>query len=386
MALSTFAYVTPEVLRWARESTGYSVQDAASKIGIRWWRLEAAEQGVDLLTLRQAEKAAAAYERPLATLFLPAPPYEEPQEAQFRRLPGAPRPPWPPDMQLLTRRVRERQAAAAELYDLLEESPRWQEAAHLFDGAEVASLPRLAREALGVSREEQVGWAESTTASQRGYASLRAWIDAVEALGVLVMQDGSMPVELMRGFASTHPTVPAIVVNSTDDPRARAFSVVHELGHLILAVSGVAVGRQTEQWCNQFAGEVLVPAGWLAEAFRAARGLTLLARVEEVAQRFSVTPLAAAVRVRRAELVSAREAEEVIAQIRERGEPQATGGGGNYYRNTIGRLGPGFVRLVFSALDNQALTYPTASTLLGNVKVNNFDTLRDHLSRRIETL
>ena len=211
------AYVTPEVLRWARESTGYSVSEAAKKIGIRSWRLELAEQGYDLLTLRQAEKAAEAYERPLAALFLPAPPDEEPQEARFRRLPGAPEPPWPPAMQLLARRVRERQDAAVELYEALEESPAWPATAGRFKTDDLSALPETAREILAVSDEEQKAWRD-------GYAALRGWRDAVEALGVPVMQNGSMPVEAMRGFASIDPIVPAIVLNSKDDPRARAFT------------------------------------------------------------------------------------------------------------------------------------------------------------------
>jgi hypothetical protein len=41
------------------------------------------------------------------------------------------------------------------------------------------------------------------------------------------------------------------------------------------------------------------------------------------------------------------------------------------------------VRLVFSALDSQALTYPAAAGLLG-VKVNHFDTLREYVQRRAE--
>ena len=58
-------------------------------------KLEEAERGEAYLTLRQAEAVARLYERPLAALFLPEPPREEPPEAQFRRLPGAPEPPWP---------------------------------------------------------------------------------------------------------------------------------------------------------------------------------------------------------------------------------------------------------------------------------------------------
>jgi hypothetical protein len=40
--------VRPEVLRWARESAGYSEQEAAKRLRLDRWRLEAAEQGHDL--------------------------------------------------------------------------------------------------------------------------------------------------------------------------------------------------------------------------------------------------------------------------------------------------------------------------------------------------
>jgi hypothetical protein len=56
VAPRTLAYVTPEVLLWARESAGYSVEDAANAIDLSWSELETVEQGYDLLTLRQAEK------------------------------------------------------------------------------------------------------------------------------------------------------------------------------------------------------------------------------------------------------------------------------------------------------------------------------------------
>ena len=96
--MATLAHVTPEVLRWARESIGFEVEDAAARIRVPPEKLEGAESGDVLLTLRQAERAADVYDRPLAALFLPEPPEEEPQEAQFRRLPGAPAPPLCPGM------------------------------------------------------------------------------------------------------------------------------------------------------------------------------------------------------------------------------------------------------------------------------------------------
>jgi hypothetical protein len=73
---TTLAHVTPEVLRWARASVGYELEDPAAGIGVKPEKLERAEAGDLMLTLRQAERAADVYDRPLAALFLPAPPEE----------------------------------------------------------------------------------------------------------------------------------------------------------------------------------------------------------------------------------------------------------------------------------------------------------------------
>jgi Zn-dependent peptidase ImmA (M78 family)/transcriptional regulator with XRE-family HTH domain len=377
VAPRTLAYVTPEVLLWARESAGFSVEQAASAINLSWSELEMVENGYDLLTLRQAEKLAKLYGRPLATLFLSEPPAEEPQDTQFRRLPGAPEPPWPAAMRLLARRIRERQDAAIELYDVLDEEPPWTVQAKEFVARDRTSLPRVARGVLGIGRDEQTSWSEK-------YAPLRAWTDAVEGHGILVMQDGTMPVEDMRGFASIDAAVPVIVANTKDDPRARAFTVIHEFGHLVLVANGVPPDRHTERWCNEFAGEVLMPSDWLADAFEESVAPSLLGRVEQVARTFSVTPLAAAVRLRATGSVPEREGDDVINEIRSRGKElmPAPGGGGDYYLNQIAGLGPRFIQLVFSALDGQAVTYPVASTLLAGVKVNHFERLRDQLGRR----
>jgi Zn-dependent peptidase ImmA (M78 family)/transcriptional regulator with XRE-family HTH domain len=374
----TLAHVTPEVLRWARESAGYDVTDVASRIGVAAAKLESAERGETTLTLRQAERAADVYARPLAALFMPEPPDEEPQTAQFRRLPGAPTPPWPTEMLLLARRVQERQEAAAELYDALEESPPWPQVVDALRKSD-ATPPAVARRFLGIGLGEQTSWHD-----QSGYEVLRNWVDAVESLGVLVLQDGTLPVDMMRGFAAVHESVPAIVVNTQDDARARAFTVIHELGHHYLAAVGRRAGAGTEAWCNDFAGETLMPLAALTDALNEAPSREEpVETVDAVALRFGVTPYAAAIRIARAEIWSKRVVDDVIETIRSR-PPRARTAGGDYYRTQIGRLSPAFIRLVFTALDSQAVTYPTASTLLGGLKVSNFDKLRGYLSRRAE--
>lgn len=368
----TEAHVTPAVLRWARESIGYDVEGAAKKIGTTADKLSRAELGSAYLTLRQAEKAADTYHQPLALLFSPEPPVEQPQEAQLRQLPDAPPPPWPPEMVLMARRVRERQEAAKELQDLLDDEPSWPARTNTLATASDDELPVLARSLLGIPINEQLAWRDTV-----GYTALRYWTDALESLGVLVMQTGDVELALMRGFASVDDAIPAVVVNSADDPRARTYTALHELGHLLLNIRGSQ--NDPERWCEEFAGNLLMPPHALQVAFRSTSG-PVLRRVDNVARDFSVTPAAATIRLLRNKLISQQEASEALDVIgrRRRREDQ---GGGNYYSTQIGRMGPSFIRLVFNALENQAVTYPSASSLLG-VKVNNFQKLRTYLAKR----
>jgi hypothetical protein len=123
-----------------------------------------------------------------------------------------------------------------------------------------------------------------------------------------------------------------------------------------------------------------LPANVLSEL----RDRSPIEAIDALALRFGVTPYAAAVRVAKAALWDQAVIDDVINEIQSR-PPRQRSGGGDYYWTQIGRLGPSFIRLVFTALDSQAVTYPAASSLLGGVKVSNFEKLRDYLARRAES-
>lgn len=119
-----------------------------------------------------------AYGRAIAELFLPEAPEEEPVEAKFRRLPDAPPLPWSPEMHGLARRIRERQEAALEICEPLEEEPRW-EPVGIGYSDDSTVLGERARARLGIDLGEQRSWRDSS-----GYRPLREWVDAVESPGV----------------------------------------------------------------------------------------------------------------------------------------------------------------------------------------------------------
>src|SRR5690606_22234759 len=80
------AYITPKVLRWARETARLSLDQAASRIpGLTPEKRARWEAGTSFPTIRQAETLAKAYRRPFAVFFLPDIPRDFQPLQDYRR-------------------------------------------------------------------------------------------------------------------------------------------------------------------------------------------------------------------------------------------------------------------------------------------------------------
>jgi hypothetical protein len=185
MAARQQAFATPAILSWARAQSGFSEADASDVAHVRLERLLAAEAGTAQLTMRELERVARTYRRSVAFFFLAEPPAEAPVEAQFRRLRDAPPPPWPPELRHVVREVRERQDDVIALLETLESEPRWPAV-----DFELSADP----EEVGTSIRRLIGLAPG----QPSPLPMRAWIDAIEELGVFVMQSGDVPLRTRR--------------------------------------------------------------------------------------------------------------------------------------------------------------------------------------------
>lgn len=255
------ADINPSLLRWARESIGYSLDEAAQKLKLRGGteRLEKWEEGEGGPTVAQLRKAAQVYRRPLAVFFLPEPPHDFQALQDFRRLPGAPGR-WSPDLHSAVIRAGEQREALRELAVILGDEP--QPVPKVEISKDVDVLAGRIRQSLGVALDDQIGW-------RRPDVALKTWLAAVEERGVLILQTQKVAVEEMRGFALSDDSVAVIVLNGGDSRRGRIFTLIHELVHVVLHSSGVCdlfpvstvhddVDR-TEVFCNQVAAAVLLP-------------------------------------------------------------------------------------------------------------------------------
>jgi Zn-dependent peptidase ImmA (M78 family) len=247
--------VAPAVLVWARRSALASVAEAAERTGqpatvIRDWEAGAAQP-----TFSQLENLANEYGCSYNVLLLPKPPETPQPPADFRAPSGEHEP--------LSRATRKELRRARYLQELM---------------AQVSALPPVAlpavrraedpaavvRRALEVTVAQQVRWRDANEA-------FRGWRAALNRIGVLVLQY-SLPIEELLGLSLTAAGggPPVIVVNQTDFPNSRVFTLLHELGHLLLEHEGGICdpwrrglgpsALSVEVRCNRFAGAVLVPS------------------------------------------------------------------------------------------------------------------------------
>src|SRR5690606_30622409 len=165
------AYITPNVLKWARESARMTEETAAAKVSVKVDRLKEWEAGTSQLTIKQAQTLAKAYKRPFALFFLPEIPRDFQPLQDFRK---------PGSKELTTSSIfiiRELQQKQRWISDVYKES---QEDKLSFVGRfSLSDKPQI------VARDILLSLNIHPT-SYRTENPIKEWINAAERLGIFV--------------------------------------------------------------------------------------------------------------------------------------------------------------------------------------------------------
>jgi Zn-dependent peptidase ImmA (M78 family)/transcriptional regulator with XRE-family HTH domain len=261
--------VEPSILVWARESMGLSHSDVAKKIKKDEETIVNWESGELLPTFSQLEKLAyQIYKRPLVVFFLPEPPKETTIKEDFRTIPDEDISALSPDVRLVIRKAKHHQVALKEIY--LNKNPAEQQIhKDLAFRVElnIAQATKKVREYLKIGFDFKKSVSDAATA----FTSYR---NILQENGIFVFQ---YPLKSVRGFSLTDKEFPVIVVNSSDSPTAKNFTLFHELCHILFNTGGIfrdfikeelTMGlNKIEKFCNEFASEFLVPASEMAKQF-----------------------------------------------------------------------------------------------------------------------
>ena len=272
--------VVPAVLTWARKSAGLDTARAAKKLGVAESRIREFEDGSLDPTIVQLRNMATAYKRPLAVLLLPEPPLDFQPMKDFRRK-GQSGDDWSPELHSEFKRAMSQREVIIELSEVAPSSvPASNQSLQMPD----IVGPKAIAEAL----RALVNLDDWPRAARRTPAALvNTAIEAVESLGVLVVQARGVLTSEMRGFSISEWPYPVIVLNASDWPRPKLFTLFHELAHLTRNAGGVCDLHESgmkvpatevdsvEHFCNQVAAEMLMPeASILALGIEAGRDWT----------------------------------------------------------------------------------------------------------------
>lgn len=259
--------IEPDVLRWARERAGLSIDQLAEDFreAAKW------EKGDSGPTYPQLERLADKLRVPVAVFFFPVPPRTPPIEETFRTLPEAELHRLPSKMRLLLRKAKAFQLNVAELCNGSNPADRLITRDLRFNSrTSVARLAQQVREYLEITVEQQVQWNSDDLA-------LKNWRNAFEDVGIFVFKDAFQALNF-SGFCLTDKEFPIIYVNNSSAKTRQIFTLFHELAHLLFETSGIdsidemptrsESAERIEVVCNAFAAEFLLPE----RVFRNARG------------------------------------------------------------------------------------------------------------------
>jgi len=256
------AYVVPKLLKWAREQSGFTIEQAAASL-LNPAKLERVENGEDNLTFHQLIKLANKYRRPPAFFYLDEPPEEE-ILPDFRTLGSSPVQ-FSPLLRDQIEKIKEKRDLAI----------KYKEYDVDYDYEWIASIsidmePELAAEViiklLGLDVSERRVWKDE-------YNAFNSWKEKIEDIGILIFQILDIKIQEMRGFSIPEIPYPVIAINRSDRPLGKIFTLVHELCHIMLKQGGICTSNnedeehfKIEQFCNAVAGAVLVPKNMLLAA------------------------------------------------------------------------------------------------------------------------
>jgi len=371
--------INPERIAWCCADYGITPVDLASELGIAATSIERVMIGDEGITFNQLRKVAEYFGRGVL-FFMEQGPVVEAQlrTAQFRTLANQ-KPDLPPTLKKLIERVEKQREVYLSLLEDLDEP-----------NLARFSPPKLnrkdPRDAAFIIRN----WLELTDEN-----SFDTYRKAVEARGVLVFRSNGyngkwqIPKQIpILGLTLYDPACPVIVVKKLQSESPQSFTLMHELGHLVLHKASsiddehdFMSPRGREREANAFAGYLLVPDAFLESITDSERPAEVSGYDDWLAPHRKAWAVSSEVILRRLMDAGRLPQKKYNAYRQWRAFlvfPQTEGGTRMYrYREPMHVFGDTFVRTVLDALTARHITLAKASTHLDNLKIKDLRQLEN---------
>ena len=377
--------ITPEVIRWARTSAGYhQIEDAAKKLGVKTDSLSAWESGTADPTIGQLRKMGNVYKRPLAVLLLPIMPKDFSAQRDLRILKDSERRLWSPTLNAEYRRALSQREVILELEEVYPSSVQKTKKSTIVQSKhDTTEAAAKIRELLNID-----SWKYDVKVDPG--KSLNAAVDAVEDLGILVVHTKGVSTDEMRGISISVWPHPVIILNGSDGTRARLFTLLHELGHLVRNNGALCDLHEPtkahntaddleEHECNQIAARVLMPKAMLMSDIRIAEvGRWTTDELYKISRTYSASSEAFLLRLIDLDITGwdtykllKPELNKIYAEEAEKKEKRKKEGRGgpSFYVVKARDLGHGYIHSVVDAFNARSITSYDAVSYL-DIKFN----------------
>lgn len=375
--------VNPEVLKWARESAHLDISEIP-KSTISTDLLIKIENGTDLPSFIQLQRLATKYERSLGVLLGDKIPEIDYQKIPFFRKDNQTN--YDSSLAMFIRDIQDKQDWARN-YLLSEGNAE-------LDFIGSVSITDNA-DKIADRIKERLDLPHYRSFSNRN-DYLKALKVELEERGVFISITGSnqlnkrISLEQAQGFAISDPIAPFVFVNTKNTTNAKIFTLIHEIAHLFLNESGISEDAlrfrkaeckedEIENFCNNVAGEVLMPKIEFLEEFTRRDG-SLEKIITDLSNVFFVSELAICVKLWRLNLISFDEyrfhyessEKKIKHYLLEKEKEQKERSGGRYYNNMRSKNGVLFSYLAYSAYKSGEILSLDLSKLL-KINTNNIE-------------
>ncbi len=380
--------LNPNRLQWCMDTADMELADLSASVSIAMATLEQAMASQAVLSVKQLEKLANFFKRSLLFFLEPSEVQEQKiYSPQFRTINNQ-KPIHSPKLRAFIERIEKQRQIYLGLMEDLDEpvNSDWlPDFAFNTDNIKQASI--LVRQWLGLP-------------DTVNFEDLR---QAVEGKDIMVFvsngYNGQWQIdknEPVRGFSLYYDVLPIIVIKKQASKGAQAFTLMHELAHLLLHKESMIDDdddfynyQGKEKDANEFAGNLLMPDAFLSQIDV---GKLLSLSVSEYDQNLSdfksswcVSVEAILVRLLKNHQITEQHYQDYkklknTQREIERTQKSDTKIPRSYrHREPVNMFGRPFVYAVFDSLHNQKITLAKASTYLDNIKISDVRQLEQYV-------
>ncbi|WP_010246581.1 ImmA/IrrE family metallo-endopeptidase [Pantoea agglomerans] len=372
----------PEIIKWARESSGLSLDEAAKKLSLKSSKQSGAsiladyESGIKEPTSKKIGDIAKLYHRPLLTFYLAKPPVIQKKGEDYRTVPDSIPLEANGNVDAIVRDIFVRQSIVREALIDSDDAETKDFVGYL------SNMPNIAEAVAYISKRFNISATEfrkqGTAHDAMGYLRKQVENEGIFILliGNLGSHHSSVSTNYFRGFALADKIAPFIVINDNDSKAAWSFTLLHELAHILIGESGISntsVAHKVEKYCNDIASNILLPEEDLStvKIDDASNFEEFSSTLQERALFYNVSPSLIAYRLLRNGRVSHKQWEEISSHFKElwvqskvkkQDEKKSSG---TFYVTKRHKTGGALLRVVRNSILEGVITETKAGKVLG---------------------